>query len=117
MVSAVKKIDISEFAQEEILIELVRAQENSGYFYSQCASGEPQYLRVMEVDKEYNSNEMTELQNYFQTLTGKRTFPRVFIGGKCVGGADDTEKLDKNNELAPLIEQLIEKKGETNIKT
>ena len=31
--------------------------------------------------------------------------PRVFINGKCIGGGDDTERLDRDNKLKPMLEQ------------
>ena len=34
---------------------------------------------------------------------GKRTVPQVFIGGKHIGGCDDTHALDENGELDKLI--------------
>ena len=38
-------------------------------------------------------------------ITGASSVPRVFIGGKCIGGGDDTEALDKAAQLRPLLEQ------------
>lgn len=29
--------------------------------------------------------------------------PRVFINGKCIGGGDDTARLDKDNRLEPML--------------
>jgi glutaredoxin 3 len=49
--------------------------------------------------------ETTEIQDYLQQLTGARTVPRVFIGGKFVGGADDTVQLHKDGKLRPMLEQ------------
>jgi len=43
-------------------------------------------------------------QESLHKLTGARSVPRVFIGGKCIGGGDDTEKLDKSGELKGLLE-------------
>jgi glutaredoxin 3 len=30
--------------------------------------------------------------------------PRVFIGGKFIGGGDDTARMDKENKLKPMLE-------------
>ena len=33
------------------------------------------------------------IQDYMSILTGGRTVPRVFIGGECIGGANETASL------------------------
>ncbi len=40
-----------------------------------------------------------EIQDYLQQLTGGRSVPRVFIGGKFIGGGDDTVRMKKSGEL------------------
>jgi glutaredoxin 3 len=39
-------------------------------------------------------------------MTGADTVPRVFIGGECIGGGDDTEKLEKKGELEKKLKQV-----------
>jgi len=39
-----------------------------------------------------------------QKMTGGRTVPRVFVGGKFVGGGDDTVALAASGELKRLFE-------------
>ena len=39
-----------------------------------------------------------------QELTGEKTFPQVFIGGKFIGGAADACIMWKKGELQPLLE-------------
>jgi hypothetical protein len=29
--------------------------------------------------------------------------PRVFVGGNCIGGGDETARMDKENKLKPLL--------------
>lgn len=56
---------------------------------------------VLELDQIYTGS--TVYQDKLQLLTGERTVPRVFIGGKFVGGADQIEILDKNGNLKQLL--------------
>jgi glutaredoxin 3 len=39
-------------------------------------------------------------------MTGADTVPRVFINGECIGGGDDTEKLEKKGELEKKLKQV-----------
>ena len=36
-------------------------------------------------------------------ITGRRTVPQIFIGGRHVGGFDDMAELDAAGELDPLL--------------
>ena len=49
------------------------------------------------------------VQDYCKQLTGASSVPRVFIDGKSIGGCDDTQALDKQNKLKPLIEAATKK--------
>lgn len=64
-------------------------------------------LRDMDVDMEnWSLDEMNngpEVQDALQKLTGQRTVPNVFIGGKHIGGCSDIMELDANGELDGLI--------------
>jgi len=57
---------------------------------------------VIEIEKRPDCG---EIQTYLKQLTGASSVPRVFIGGKCIGGGDDTEAMDKMGQLKPLLEQ------------
>lgn len=48
----------------------------------------------------------TLLQDHMRSLTGARSVPRVFIGGKCVGGGDEVASLDAKGKLKPMLEDL-----------
>ena len=39
-------------------------------------------------------------------MTGANTVPRVFIGGECIGGGDDTEELEENGELEKKLKAI-----------
>lgn len=60
---------------------------------------------IVEVDQIGDNKTMPEYKAYLAEVTGvsRITWPRVFIGGKCVGGCDDTERLQKNGRLDQLI--------------
>lgn len=38
-------------------------------------------------------------------MTGADTVPRVFIGGECIGGGDDTEALENQGQLVKKLKQ------------
>ena len=42
-------------------------------------------------------------QAYLGQLTGASTVPRVFVGGACIGGGDDTAAKQRSGELAKLL--------------
>lgn len=60
---------------------------------------------VMEMDKEMPPQDVEVLQQHFQKITGARSVPRVFIGGTCIGGGDDTADLYESGELKTLLEK------------
>lgn len=43
------------------------------------------------------------LQAALHDWTGQRTVPNVFIGGKHVGGCDDTVRLHQEGKLVPML--------------
>ena len=43
------------------------------------------------------------IQDYLLKLTGARSVPRVFVGGKCIGGGTETQDLHKTGQLATLL--------------
>lgn len=46
---------------------------------------------------------MGNMQDYLKEKTGARSVPRIFIGGKSIGGNDDSERLEKSGELQKLM--------------
>ncbi|VDD80854.1 unnamed protein product, partial [Mesocestoides corti] len=68
-----------------------------------------QYLGKDLPENEYEVVELTTLpnadaiQDELQKMTGARTVPRVFINGKCIGGADDTVSALKSGLLYTLL--------------
>jgi len=56
---------------------------------------------VEEID---SRSDCAKLQDVFKQITGASTVPRVFIGGKCVGGGSDVSALKKQNKLVALLQ-------------
>lgn len=59
--------------------------------------------KLVELDEMDDGN---EYQTILGKMTGARTVPRVFIGGKCIGGGDDTERLEKKGELQSQLKEI-----------
>ncbi|CAF3133199.1 unnamed protein product, partial [Rotaria sp. Silwood2] len=59
--------------------------------------------KVVELDQIDNGS---EYQNVLEKMTNTSTVPRVFIDGKCIGGSDDTEKLDRNGDLEKRLREV-----------
>ena len=60
-------------------------------------------IEIREIDSDPNCD---EIQNYMKVLTGARSVPRVFIGGKCIGGGDETSSLHENGQLGKLLKDV-----------
>lgn len=58
--------------------------------------------KVIELDK---MSEGDDYQEVLTELTHADTVPRVFIGGECIGGGDDTERLEKQGELEKKLKK------------
>uniref|UniRef100_A0A7E4W6G9 Glutaredoxin domain-containing protein n=1 Tax=Panagrellus redivivus TaxID=6233 RepID=A0A7E4W6G9_PANRE len=50
-----------------------------------------------------NRPDCQEIQDYLLSITGGRSVPRVFIGGKFFGGGDDTAKAATDGRLEKLL--------------
>ena len=49
---------------------------------------------------------MDAIQDEMGKVTGARSVPRVFIGGKFIGGGDDVARLAKSGELQALVKSV-----------
>eukprot|EP01114_Cavostelium_apophysatum_P016315 TRINITY_DN460_c0_g1_i1.p1 TRINITY_DN460_c0_g1~~TRINITY_DN460_c0_g1_i1.p1 ORF type:complete len:104 (+),score=11.36 TRINITY_DN460_c0_g1_i1:93-404(+) len=47
----------------------------------------------------------SEIQAYLGKLTGGTSVPRVFVGGKFIGGSDDTLALYNSGKLATILKE------------
>jgi len=52
---------------------------------------------------ERNDLDVDAVQDYLLSVTGGRSVPRVFIGGKFFGGGDDTAAAKKSGALEKLL--------------
>mmetsp|Transcript_62690 Transcript_62690/g.117274 ORF Transcript_62690/g.117274 Transcript_62690/m.117274 type:complete len:318 (+) Transcript_62690:28-981(+) len=48
-----------------------------------------------------------EVQDILAGITGARTVPRVFIGGKCIGGGTDTERMAGDGSLKTTVDDAM----------
>ena len=63
-------------------------------------SSYPIHPRILELDQ---INDGDAYQEALAAITGGSTVPRVFIGGKFIGGGDDTARLHQSGELSRLL--------------
>jgi thioredoxin reductase (NADPH) len=57
---------------------------------------------VIDLSKHSNTQ---EIQSTLQRMTGRRTVPNVFVGGKSIGGGDETRAFQQSGKLAPMLEK------------
>eukprot|EP00310_Coccolithus_braarudii_P019799 CAMPEP_0183334222 /NCGR_PEP_ID=MMETSP0164_2-20130417/2887_1 /TAXON_ID=221442 /ORGANISM="Coccolithus pelagicus ssp braarudi, Strain PLY182g" /LENGTH=106 /DNA_ID=CAMNT_0025503319 /DNA_START=66 /DNA_END=386 /DNA_ORIENTATION=+ len=53
-------------------------------------------FHAIELDKRDDGN---AIQNALLKLTGQKTVPNVFVGGKSIGGGSETKALSQSGEL------------------
>ncbi|CAK0754142.1 hypothetical protein CVIRNUC_002274 [Coccomyxa viridis] len=63
----------------------------------------PDEVEVVELDLHPKGD---EIQDYLKEITGGRSVPRVFIGGKFVGGGDDVVAKLKTGELEKMLKEV-----------
>ncbi|CAF0725136.1 unnamed protein product [Rotaria sordida] len=69
--------------------------------------------KVIELDKMENGD---DYQDELGRITDADTVPRVFIDGECIGGGDDTERLEKQGELEKKLKKVNALEEKTKIK-
>ncbi|KAI8325877.1 thioredoxin-like protein, partial [Martensiomyces pterosporus] len=57
---------------------------------------------VLEADLEADPMAVKAALN---RISGRATFPNVFVDGRSIGGSDDIQLLHKNGELAALLQK------------
>lgn len=55
---------------------------------------------LLELDEREDG---AEIQKVLAALTGASSVPRVFVGGKCIGGGDDTAALAASGKLKTML--------------
>nr|XP_054764858.1 uncharacterized protein LOC129271558 [Lytechinus pictus]XP_054764860.1 uncharacterized protein LOC129271560 [Lytechinus pictus] len=56
--------------------------------------------KVIELE---NHSMCDQIQDYLLKLTKARSVPRVFIGGKCIGGGSETKALQDQGKLTKML--------------
>ena len=72
------------------------------------------YPKVVELDAPAGAGtpeEIDALQDHFLQTTGESTVPRIFIGGKSIGGCNELEELAQDGKLEELMETALGKAG------
>ena len=52
-----------------------------------------------------NKDDCAALQDMFLKMTGERTVPRVYVGGKCIGGGTDVFTLHNQGKLVEMMKE------------
>ena len=63
-------------------------------------SAESDKLLVVDLSKHSNTQ---EIQSTLQSMTGRRTVPNIFVGGKSIGGGDETLSFQQSGELSTML--------------
>ena len=58
-------------------------------------------IEIIDIENDANCN---EIQDYMKQITGGRSVPRVFIGGKFLGGGDETAAADGEGKLQGMLQ-------------
>lgn len=72
-----------------------------------CEIGKQQFDKVkiayvaVEIEGRTDCN---KIQEVLKQMTGDRSVPRIFVDGKCVGGAAEAKKLIKSGSLAKMLQ-------------
>ena len=56
-------------------------------------------MQIVELDEGGNHPDENAVQDYCQKVTGGRTVPRVWVGGKFIGGGDEVAAAVKKGTL------------------
>lgn len=54
------------------------------------------------------TNSDGRVQATLEQMTGRRTVPNVFVGGRSIGGGDETVALQRMGQLLPLVDRARE---------
>jgi len=58
-----------------------------------------------EVEEIDSRSDCDKLQDIFAKITGAKTVPRVFVGGKCLGGGTEVYSMHNQGKLVPLLQE------------
>lgn len=63
----------------------------------------PSAACIAQLDNLPVGDNIIDIQDALYEVTGARSVPRVFVGGKFIGGGDDTAAKAANGELKQLL--------------
>ncbi|GIL70637.1 hypothetical protein Vretimale_3748 [Volvox reticuliferus] len=109
-----RKVDIRTFASKADTIKQTVA-DNKVFVYSKTYC--PYCTRVKDLFTELRvpykvleldtiGSEGAEIQDALQPITGRRTVPQVFVGGKFIGGCDDTMAAHAAGKLKIVLSEV-----------
>jgi glutaredoxin 3 len=58
---------------------------------------------TVQLDNLSSGDNIIDIQDALYEITGARSVPRVFVGGKFIGGGDDTAAKASSGELKQLL--------------
>ncbi|XP_025423275.1 glutaredoxin-2, mitochondrial-like [Sipha flava] len=58
--------------------------------------------KVIELD---NREDMDDIQDALEGITGARSVPRVFVDGVFIGGGSDVRKMSQSGKLQELLQK------------
>jgi glutaredoxin 3 len=100
-------IDPSAFVMENVTSHAVTCFTKAGCPH--CANAS-RILReagahphLVEVDTKLAHGDAEAVQHELLRMTGAGTVPRVFVGGRCIGGEDDTIRASQSGELKSAL--------------
>merc|ERR1712154_403056 len=106
---------VEKMAGKELVSSLLKSKKVLVISKSYC----PFCVKAKDVLKNYNIDpacfewldienrkDCDEIQAFMKQLTGARSVPRVFIGGKCIGGGDETQAMHNKGQLEPLLKSV-----------
>lgn len=76
----------------------------SGSFCGSCIQAKALLERRGIAYTEVNVEDHPGLREKLLARSGRRTLPQVYIGERCVGGADELRALDASGELTTMIQ-------------
>jgi len=96
------KEDIQKTVQENCVV--MYSKSTCPYCVKARKALESTGVQYLEIDLNSLSN-TAAYQDALQDITGKRSVPRVFIGGKCIGGGDETAAAAASGDLLRLLQE------------
>lgn len=75
---------------------------------SSSVSGYPG-TKIFELDR--MGTQGSVIQDFLESKTGRRSVPNVFVGGKSIGGGDETAQFQARGALAGMLRDAVAAHG------